>query len=123
MIFSFLDFQYYIIVSNGALDQSFSTNPSRGPLPVWNQTFSLPIRSCESEIRFELLKYDQYKINGNQKILQIAKFNCLILLESFGEYKMTLKIEEINKDTPISLKSSSNGIELRIKMEFISKIK
>jgi len=63
-----LDFQYYVVVSNGALEQSFSTNPSRGPLPVWNQTFSLPVRSFKSEIKFELLKYDQYKVNGKPKL-------------------------------------------------------
>ena len=58
------DAQYYVTVRNGFGDQSFSTNPVRGPVPVWNQPCSLPVKSLKSEIKLELLKYDQYKING-----------------------------------------------------------
>lgn len=36
----------------------------RGPVPVWNQTFSLPAKSTKSEIKFEIMKYDQFKVNG-----------------------------------------------------------
>ena len=63
--------QYYSIISTNDSDQTFSTNPSRGPIPVWNQTFSMPVRSFGSEIKIELLKYDQYKING--KVLKNYK--------------------------------------------------
>ena len=92
-------------VSNGTMGQSFSTNPIRGPIPVWNQTFSLPVKSIQSEIKFELLKYDQYKIN-----------------ESFGEFKLSL--DTILPSDPISSEltlSSSTGIDLKIKTEFIPK--
>ena len=87
------------------MGQSFSTNPIRGPIPVWNQTFSLPVKSIQSEIKFELLKYDQYKIN-----------------ESFGEFELSL--DTILPSDPTSSEltlSSSTGIDLKIKTEFIPK--
>ena len=59
-----LDDQFYVRINSGTLDQSFTTNPARGPIPVWNQLFTLPIRKFDSKIKFELLKYDQYKVNG-----------------------------------------------------------
>ena len=98
-----LDYQYYVMVSNGSLGQSFSTNPVRGPVPVWNQTFSLPVKSYQSEIKFEILKYDQYKIN-----------------ESFGEFRYSL--HKLSTD-PVSESTitSSTGIDLKIKTEFIPK--
>lgn len=86
------------------MDQSFSTNPVRGPAPVWNRTFSLPIRSFESEIKFELLKYDQYKVN-----------------ESFGEFKLPLDKLATGEVSIDSIMSSPSGLDLKIKAEFIPK--
>lgn len=93
-----------MIISNGAMDQSFSTNPVRGPVPVWNQTFSLPVRSLHSEIKFELFKYDQYKVN-----------------ESFGEFKLPLENLVTERISTEAILSSQSGIDLKIKMEFIPK--
>ena len=86
------------------MDQSFSTNPVRGPIPVWNQTFSLPVRTFDAEVNFELLKYEQYKTN-----------------ESFGEFRLFLNKLALNPPLEEIVLTASTGIDLKIKTEFIPK--
>lgn len=49
--------------------------------------------------------------------------NQTVILESFGEYKIGLDcVQGLEKDTLITL-NSSNGIDLKIKLEYIPKLK
>ena len=79
--FVLLGNQFYVTL-NTSFDQSFSTNPSRGPVPVWNQTFTVQVRSFDSEITFEILKYDQYKING--KLINFFTTFYFVFIQCFN---------------------------------------
>lgn len=98
------DGQYYCQIQTDDGTFRCSSQPSRAPNPVWNQTFALPVTAASSHVEIELFKYSQFEINDSLGRAVVA-LDLLKNIEHVGTTTLQLEPSQVLLNIDVSYRA------------------